>query len=140
MGQTIPRQQRSFETPAPSDNVQTYAPFIDPNVSKYTEAPKEDVSKDVNKIGFKCVTNEDCMNLDSFSSSVNKGKINMVYSCPSATCNDGVCNCGNDCSLDPYSGVCCQGLDKIGDDVYCIENTNPPERKSDYNIFWNFRR
>ncbi len=64
---------------------------------------------------FKCTSTEDCMNMDSYRS---KPGQDPVYSCPAAICSDGSCNCGSDCKLDPYSGVCCQDLEAIGNDVF----------------------
>lgn len=75
---------------------------------------------------FTCTNDEDCKNIDSTSSSIEKG---VVYSCPSATCNAGQCSCGSECKLDKYSGVCCQGLMKIGDITFCVENTSPPTER-----------
>jgi hypothetical protein len=70
-----------------------------------------------------CYSDEDCMNLDSFSSSPKKG---LVYSCPKAKCVVGSCKCGPDCKKDPYSGMCCQGIKTIRGDAFCIENTAMP--------------
>ncbi len=107
------------------DQFTTMPLFIDPNLPKVTEAPYTIPLQTTNKTGFQCLTDEDCKNPDSFSSTPGKnGK--MVYSCPSATCSGGVCNCGSTCALDPYSGVCCQGLEKIGGEMYCVENTSQP--------------
>jgi len=80
---------------------------------------------------FKCTSTEDCMNMDSYRS---KPGQDPVYSCPAAICSDGSCNCGSDCKLDPYSGTCCQDLEAIGTDVFCIESKNTPLVIKDDNL------
>lgn len=69
-----------------------------------------------------CYTDDDCMNMDAFSSSPNK----IVYSCPDAKCVSNSCTCGANCKKDPYSGTCCQGIETIRGDTFCIENTAIP--------------
>jgi hypothetical protein len=80
---------------------------------------------------FKCTSNDDCMNMDSYRS---KPGSDPVYSCPVATCSGGACECGSDCRLDPYSGVCCQDLEVIGNDVFCVESKNTPLVIKDDNL------
>jgi hypothetical protein len=70
-----------------------------------------------------CLKDEDCMNLDSYSSS---GE-NLVYACPGSTCTKGTCVCGSNCKFDKYSGSCCQGLEEINGEQYCIENITRPK-------------
>ncbi len=79
------------------------------------------VPTDFPKSSFQCIGDDDCMNMDSYRSSPGK---DPVYSCPVATCSGGTCICGPDCQLDPYSGVCCQDLEVIGNDVFCVEDKN----------------
>jgi hypothetical protein len=103
----------------------TMAPFIDPNAPRINDASEAPTTTQLttNKTGFQCTSNEDCMNMDSYRSTPGKPP---VYSCPTATCSAGVCSCEPSCKLDPYSGVCCQALEKIGGESYCVESTGQP--------------
>ena len=68
---------------------------------------------------YKCSGDDDCMNMDSYRS---KPGLDPVFSCPAAKCSGGDCICGPDCVLDPYLGVCCQDLEVINNDVFCVED------------------
>ncbi len=70
---------------------------------------------------YKCTGDDDCMNMDSYRSSPGK---DPVYSCPAAKCTGNTCICGSDCKLDPYLGICCQDLEVINKDVFCVEDRN----------------
>lgn len=96
-------------------SVELAFPTMAPDVVPFTEP-------DLANANF-CYSDEDCMNLDSFSSGPKKG---LVYSCPTAKCVTGSCQCGSTCKKDPYSGMCCQGLKTIRGDTFCIENTAMP--------------
>ncbi len=136
MGIVNSRESQQLQQLQQLKTLQKTLQWVDPNMPRNTDAPVTTAPIDVNKIGFTCTSNEDCMNLDSFSSTPG----NPVYSCPSATCNSGVCSCEPSCKLDKYSGTCCQGLEKIGSELYCIENTAKPtlSNKTELNdsFFW----
>jgi hypothetical protein len=76
---------------------------------------------------FGCSLDEDCMNLDPGLSNPN----NLVYSCPKAKCLNNTCSCGSECQRDPYTGMCCQGIDIIRGDAFCIEHTERPLETSE---------
>jgi len=76
----------------------------------------------LNTSGSSCYHDEDCMHLDEDKSTWS----NLVYACPSAKCNEGTCQCGTGCMVDSYSGICCQGLEMIGSDSFCIMSTGQP--------------
>ncbi len=132
-------------SPITSTNVPdiTPAPWVDPNLPRITTITTflPIVTNTTNKTGFQCTTNEDCMNLDSYRSKPGRPP---VYSCPSATCVSGTCSCEPDCKFDSYSGVCCQGLETINGESYCVEDTSQPldsgeSQTNFYNsdpIFW----
>lgn len=87
-----------------------------------------------------CYSNEDCMNLDSRLSRPDK----LVYSCPNARCvggspgTSGTCNCVN-CKLDPYSGKCCQGLEKVGNDIFCVNSSMPTFKPEGISVVTDFK-
>ncbi len=98
-------------------------PTIAPGIFEGQEITPFDEQEYHNTNANFCYSDEDCMNLDSFSSGPKKG---LVYSCPKAKCVTGSCQCGTTCKKDPYSGMCCQGIKTIRGDAFCIENTAMP--------------
>lgn len=82
-------------------------------------AVTKEIPKDFKMSAFKCTGDDDCMNMDSYRSKPGQAP---VFSCPAAKCAGGDCICGSDCKLDPYLGVCCQDIEVIGNDVFCVED------------------
>jgi hypothetical protein len=123
-GTDIDPNQPRF-TDAPSGPYPTMGPY-GPNTVK-VETGNVDISG-FTMSSFKCTSDDDCMNMDAYRS---KPGSSPVYSCPGAKCSGGSCNCGSDCKLDPYSGICCQGLEKIGQDIFCVESTGEPLKITD---------
>jgi hypothetical protein len=94
----------------------TFSPFeLTPDSTAFVPIPNS-------AINTYCSDDSECMNIDEFSSTPD----NIVYSCPSAKCLNNQCSCGSSCKIDPYSGRCCQGLENIRGDTFCIENTAIP--------------
>jgi len=78
----------------------------------------------VNSAGYSCTADTDCKHINEELSRPN----NIVYACPSATCNEGTCSCGSDCQLDPYSGLCCNDIQTVypGSDAFCVMSAKKP--------------
>ncbi len=56
-----------------------------------------------------CTDDLMCQNIDSKRSVPGQ---DLVLVCPNATCQAGRCACGASCERDPYTGMCCKGLEK----------------------------
>ena len=101
--------------------------MCDPNLGQCmcldNTAQSPQTSTQLNTSGYSCSHDEDCMHLDEDKSTWS----NLVYACPNAKCNEGTCQCGSSCVLDSYSGICCQGIDIIGSDSFCIMSTESPQ-------------
>jgi hypothetical protein len=65
-----------------------------------------------------CTDDLMCQNINANKSKTDK----MVLTCPNAKCVGGTCDCGSNCERDPYTGICCNSIEKIGSDTFCIEN------------------
>ena len=65
-----------------------------------------------------CESDDNCSHIDETNSTVDK----LVYLCPGSKCQEGKCQCGSGCKVDPYSGQCCKNFDKAG---YCIGTVAP---------------
>lgn len=98
----------------------TYMPITQGPTYQPTQGPTQ--SSSIKTSVNACYSDEDCMNPDSYSSTPDK----LVYSCPTAKCKNSSCECGSTCKQDPYSGMCCQDVQNIRGDSFCIENTSIP--------------
>lgn len=98
--------------------IHLYLKLMNKNTGQYSLNPLHSGSGSCTST---CCSNEDCMNMDSYRSKPGKSP---VYSCPNATCAGGNCDCGTECKLDPYLGQCCQDLERIGTDIFCVEDKN----------------
>lgn len=111
--------------------------------NKFPTAPASTVPfAPVKTSGFTCSEDIDCQNPSSFASDPSKG---LVLSCPSAKCVGQKCECGSDCQLDPYSQVCCQSLEVINGESYCVEHKDkipppPPAFGKDPIFYFNKKR
>ncbi len=65
-----------------------------------------------------CTDDLMCQNINATKSTPD----NIILTCPAAKCLEGVCSCGTECKRDPYTGMCCKDVEKIGSDTFCIEN------------------
>jgi hypothetical protein len=95
-----------------------------PTSAPFTPASTNDngFPSDVPSSNAYCQDDEECQNLDEMNSTPD----NLVYSCPTAKCIGNQCQCSPNCKKDPYTGMCCQGVQTIGSDSFCIENTATP--------------
>lgn len=74
-----------------------------------------------------CTDDLMCQNIDSKRSVPGK---TPVLVCPEARCMGGRCSCGDNCERDPYTGMCCTGIEERtvntpdGDftTTFCIED------------------
>lgn len=75
------------------------------------------------KANSSCRQDDDCKGINRKLSKPN----NIVYNCPNATCTGNSCSCGSGCEYDTYSGKCCQGIDVIHGQRFCVERTKAPK-------------
>ena len=97
--------------------------MIDYNSGTDTEITNTDVVTDTttdNSNAF-CADDQMCQTIDEYQSTPS----NIVYACPSGKCISGQCSCGAGCVRDPR-GYCCQGLQTINGESFCVTNTAKP--------------
>jgi hypothetical protein len=61
-----------------------------------------------------------CQNINSKKSTPD----NIELACPGAKCVGGTCDCGKKCKKDPNSGICCNSIEIIRGDKFCVESFN----------------
>lgn len=83
----------------------------DPNTG--SEVPKKIEQSSPSVRG--CFDDEYCKNIDNTNSTPD----NVIYSCPDAVCRNNTCQCGPNCQLDPYTGMCCQELVQVRGQTFC---------------------
>jgi hypothetical protein len=105
--------------------------FYSKNRALFSMPISHTVPLDFKTSAVACTSNDDCMNMDSYRSKPGSAP---VYSCPAATCSGGACECGTDCKNDPRVGYCCQDLEVIGEDVFCVESKDTPLNIKDDNL------
>jgi hypothetical protein len=86
---------------------------------EYFGQSKKKIKKPANAMNLNfCSDDIMCQNINSKKSTPD----NIVLVCPEAKCVGGTCQCGKKCKKDPYTGMCCNDIEKVGNDTYCVEN------------------
>lgn len=86
---------------------------------EYFSSTKKKINKPLHAMNLNfCSDDLMCQNINSKKSTPG----NIVLVCPDAKCSGGTCQCGKKCKKDQYTGMCCNDIEKVGSDTYCIEN------------------
>ena len=87
------------------------------------------VLKSFRKGEISCTDDLMCQNIDSKKSVPGQ---DLVLVCPDAKCVSGKCSCGDNCTRDPYTGMCCTRIEErvvqtpMGEEktTFCIEGSD----------------